>query len=157
LNRRLFISALVAAPLAPAALPQLPQLPEPRTAIALWPTPLASRPQYYRLEYKTPVPCSSVLEWAQAMEGMNRQVAEAFVGPFRVSTVFLGLDHAFLYGPPLIFETMVFRCNADQSVADWSGEDFQERCSTWDEALEMHARGMEWSLSQLSAPIEEAA
>lgn len=31
-----------------------------------------------------------------------------------VSTVFLGLDHQFLYGPPLLFETMIFGGEHDQ-------------------------------------------
>lgn len=36
------------------------------------------------------------------------RVAETDVGPYWVSTVWLGLDYSFGHGPPLIFETMVF-------------------------------------------------
>lgn len=36
------------------------------------------------------------------------RVAETFVGDQRISTVWLGLDHAFIGGPPMIFETLVF-------------------------------------------------
>jgi hypothetical protein len=36
------------------------------------------------------------------------RVAETDVGPYWVSTVWLGLDHSFGGYPPLIFETMVF-------------------------------------------------
>jgi hypothetical protein len=39
----------------------------------------------------------------------RRQVGQSFVGAYRISTVFLGLDHSFFEGPPLIFETMVFQ------------------------------------------------
>lgn len=42
---------------------------------------------------------------------------------------FLGIDHNWGVGPPLLFETMVF--------GGWlDGE--QERCSTWDEAEAQH-------------------
>src|SRR5205814_2375881 len=37
-----------------------------------------------------------------------RRVAEDYVDSYRVSTVWLGLDHGSGQGPPRIFETMVF-------------------------------------------------
>jgi hypothetical protein len=37
-----------------------------------------------------------------------KRVAEEQVGPYWISTVWLGLDHNYGGGPPLIFETMVF-------------------------------------------------
>lgn len=37
-----------------------------------------------------------------------RRVAWDAVGDLEVSTVWLGLDHSFGLGPPLIFETMIF-------------------------------------------------
>ena len=43
-----------------------------------------------------------------------RRVAETDIGPYWVSTVWLGLDHNFSSkGPPLIFETMVFPGESD--------------------------------------------
>lgn len=48
-----------------------------------------------------------------------------------VSTVWLGLDHSFGDGPPLIFETMVFGGEYD----DWT-----ERYSTWEQAEAGHER-----------------
>ena len=59
-----------------------------------------------------------------------------------VSTVWLGLDHRFGEGPPLIFETMVF------GPAE-SGHDLEcERYSTEEEAKEGHARILKkWSES----------
>jgi hypothetical protein len=48
-------------------------------------------------------------EWAAIMEsGQDRHVADDMVGLVRVSTVWLGLNHNWGEGPPLIFETMVF-------------------------------------------------
>lgn len=37
-----------------------------------------------------------------------RHVGSTEIGPYWVSTVWLGLDHGFGRGPPIIFETMVF-------------------------------------------------
>jgi len=37
-----------------------------------------------------------------------RIVGQEYVGPYWVSTVWLGLDHSHSEGPPVIFETMVF-------------------------------------------------
>ena len=51
-----------------------------------------------------------------------------------VSTVFLGMDHAFGDGPPLLFETMVFTSKKRMS------EESCERYSTWNEAVAGHAR-----------------
>lgn len=56
------------------------------------------------------------------------------VGPLFVSTVFLGLDHniSTLIDPaaePLLFETMIF---------DELQDNYQTRCTTWDQAEFMH-------------------
>lgn len=48
-------------------------------------------------------------EWGMLMESLDyRRVAWTEVGPYFVSTVWLGLNHNFFDGPPVIFETMVF-------------------------------------------------
>lgn len=70
-------------------------------------------------------------EWARFFENTkDRIVAKDQIGEAKVSTVFLGLDHRFGDdGPPLIFETMIF---------GGPHADYQTRCSTWEEAEEMH-------------------
>ena len=65
------------------------------------------------------------MTWAKMFEEKDRHVAEEMIGDVRISTVFLGLDHAFGSGPPLLFETMVFGGSLDQE---------QDRYSTWAEA-----------------------
>lgn len=56
-----------------------------------------------------PVEEPDLMKWAQWLETADRRVAVDTVNHFRVSTVFLGLDHRFgRRGPPLLFETMVF-------------------------------------------------
>ena len=67
------------------------------------------RPHYYD---RSGQPVADVIEWARMFEAADRRVGDDTVvcgdESVRVSTVFLGLDRSFGYGPPLIFETMVF-------------------------------------------------
>lgn len=88
----------------------------------------------YILDGKTPVPCGDLKKWAKWFETADRKVAcTGPTGPdsLYVSTVFLSHDHSYGDGPPLLFETMVFR--------DGDGDEC-ERCSTWDEAEAQHER-----------------
>jgi hypothetical protein len=55
-----------------------------------------------------PVPCDNTVVWAKWFEAANRHVGDTRVGESRVSTVFLGLDHNFGSGPPVLYESMVF-------------------------------------------------
>lgn len=87
----------------------------------------------YILEGKNPIPCDDVLKWGEWFETAKRHVAVDLVGEVRVSTVFLGLDHSFGDGPPLLFETMIFKGPHDQ---------YQERYSTWEEAEAGHAKAL---------------
>lgn len=93
----------------------------------------------YLLLGRRVVPAVTLETWAENFERANRRVATTEVGPLRVSTVFLGLDHSFSdHGPPLLFETMIFGAEAG---SEWS-ESYCERCSTYDEAEEMHKQGV---------------
>lgn len=84
----------------------------------------------YKLHGHEPVPCS-LLDYAAALEDVkSRIVAQDHVGDVLVSTVFLGIDHQWGDGPPLLFETIVFGGPHDQA---------QERYSTWEEAEKGHA------------------
>ncbi len=79
---------------------------------------------------------SAVLEpdlmaWMEWFESADRVVFQTEIPGGMVSTVFLGLDHQWGIGPPLLFETMIFR--------DGEGDDAW-RCSTWLEAEAQHAR-----------------
>jgi hypothetical protein len=60
---------------------------------------------------RTPARCvdDDLIAWAEWFETADRQVADTRHELFRVSTVFLGLDHRFSgKGPPILFETMAF-------------------------------------------------
>jgi hypothetical protein len=92
-------------------------------------------PAFYTLIGKLPVPCDDPVEWAKfyGTPG-SRRVAETYVGPLRISTIFLALDHSFFEGPARLFETMIF---------DDGDDSYQTRCETWDEAEAMHRRAVE--------------
>jgi len=73
-----------------------------------------------------------VLEWAAFFEESdNRRVAKTILDHCEVSTVFLGLNHAFGNSSPLWFETMVFGGPLDQEVV---------RYGTLEEARRGHDR-----------------
>jgi len=69
-----------------------------------------------------------------------KRVLETQIGPYWVSTVWLGLDHSFSDdGPPLIFETMVFATDSRDPERDTLGPDLDcLRWSTEQEAIKGH-------------------
>ena len=97
---------------------------------------------YYRLaaDGETPIKCEDLIQWAKYFATSNRQVAENYIGEVRVSTVFLGLDHAWWGGPPMLLETMVFGGQHDGH---------QERASSRAEALTQHAEALDLVASDI--------
>lgn len=92
-----------------------------------------------------------VMEWAKkySKEGA-RVIQQDKVGPFFISTVYLGLDHRFLQGgPPLIYETMIFH--------DDSGfmEHYQQRYSRSVVASETHQRIVKVMKDHFEGRIDE--
>lgn len=81
------------------------------------------------------VKAPDMLTGARFMENTERRrVGATEKNGVRVSTVFLGLDHSWVPGQPLLFETMIFG-------GDHDGH--QTRCTTWAEAEQMHAEACE--------------
>lgn len=99
---------------------------------------------FYILDGRTPVKVDDIEAWGGYMGTANRQVAETFIEGVRVSTVFLGLDHNWFGGVPLLFETMTFV----QGIGEW-----QDRCSTYDQAEAMH----QVMCDKVSAHLDAAA
>ena len=92
----------------------------------------------YILVGQTPVPEPNLERWADWMEDYDEHVAFESVGPYHVSTIFLGFDHAHAGSTrPLLFETMIF------ATEDEELNQRQWRCSTWREAEEQHVRAVE--------------
>lgn len=70
--------------------------------------------------------------WGRFLENIkNRRVAQDVIDNVKVSTVFLGLDHNFGEGKPLLFETMIFGGERDEEEWRWH---------TWKEAEEGHKK-----------------
>ena len=86
--------------------------------------------KHYILDGKDVKECVDIRAWAQQFEKQDRQVARTTKGDVDVSTVFLGINHQFGDGPPLLFETMVFGGELDGK---------QDRYSTWEQAESGHA------------------
>jgi hypothetical protein len=124
----------------------------------------------YILDGKVPVPCEDLITWAKWIEtSENRVVKQEWVGDLWVSTVFLALDHNWGSGPPLLFETLIFRDATDkdrremEDVAKRLGIEgkvtcpqhieleggFGTRTATWELALEAHAEGVAWAKKRL--------
>jgi hypothetical protein len=88
-----------------------------------------------------PVPVDDMAVWGKWFENSdNRRVAhdegEDAQGKWSLSSVCLGMDHRWSNdGPPILFETMLFR---DNKQADDDGD--QWRFATWDETERFHRR-----------------
>lgn len=88
----------------------------------------------YILEGKTPKMVDDVKEWADWFEKAKRQVALTKLrSGVRISTVFLGIDHSFGLGTPILFETMIF---------GGKHNDYQARYTTWDDAEAGHRKAV---------------
>jgi hypothetical protein len=86
-----------------------------------------------------------MMEWGRLLDNLEYRVIEKTLvrGRWEVSTVWMGLDHSFGQGPPLIFETMVF----DQNAGDASDHEMR-RYATEQQARDGHAE-MVWLVTQL--------
>lgn len=84
---------------------------------------------YYVLDGHTPTRCDDMQSWARWFENADRQVARDEINGVTISTVFLGIDHSFGHGSPVLFETMVFGGLMN---------DLQVRYCTWEAAEARH-------------------
>src|SRR5690349_6691621 len=90
-----------------------------------------SKMMHYILQGKNAIEEPDLIVWAQWFQSANRTVKKTQVSAgVEVSTVFLGLDHSFGNGEPILFETMIFGGERDG---------FCERCTTYENAENGHA------------------
>jgi len=90
----------------------------------------------YILVDKVPVQVTKMEDWIENFKSNEKRIVKQdSIGDVFVSTIFLAIDHSFSRGegPPILFETMIFRGIHDQ---------YQERYSTWEEAEEGHERAI---------------
>jgi len=83
-----------------------------------------------------------MLAWTRLFED-DRSLGDERIGDARVSTVWLGLNHNWLPGPPLIFETLIF----GGEHADWMRRYGSER-----EARDGHAAAVAWLRGEAPEP-----
>lgn len=86
---------------------------------------------YILSENGEPVRAESVTQWGEWFESADRIVAQYELAGVLVSTVFLGSDHSFGSGPPVLWETMIFGGEHDE---------YQERYTSRESAIEGHGR-----------------
>ena len=67
-------------------------------------------------------------EWIEA-NPERKAVKQEHIGDVRISTVFLGLDHAWRSDIPVLWETMIFGGKHDQ---------YMDRYTSYEDALEGH-------------------
>ena len=91
---------------------------------------------WYNIRYRTPQKCKAFFCRLQSRDRGKirswKRVWHSIIGDYRVFTSFLGLDHSYDGGPPLLFETMI------TFKGEW--QNHQTRCSTWRQALAMHLK-----------------
>jgi hypothetical protein len=107
-------------------------------------------PGWYILnENHDPVPEPDVLKAAEWFDNFaNRVVMQHEIGESFVSTVFIGLDHSFGSGPPILFETLIQGGPLD---------DHMERYATWGEAVAGHTALLRALAEPTGQPFTEVA
>ena len=82
------------------------------------------------------IPEPDLLKWASWFEENRdkKRVKADNIGKARISTVFLGIDHSFGEGKPILWETMIFGGEHD---------DYQKRYTSREEALEGHQKALD--------------
>lgn len=73
---------------------------------------------YYTLDDDGTTRPVSAWQWTQEFNTMRRVIEKTTVGEAEVSTVFLGLNHNWRDGPPILFETMIFGLELDEDESD---------------------------------------
>jgi len=106
----------------------------------------------YVLEGKTPVRVDfyEFIKWTDEQHEArpsHKHVDSTTKDGVRVSTIFMGLDHSWGGGVPVLFETMIFGGEHDG---------YQERCSTWAQAEAMHKAACERAFGSSDAAHDES-
>jgi len=83
----------------------------------------------------------------------NRFDLKTEVGDYIVSTVDLGIDHSFGDGPPLYYETMIFKKDKDGKIVFGGEFDYQERYTTEEQAKIGHKLAIEYVKGAKDAKI----
>lgn len=101
--------------------------------------------QYILIKQK-PVRCLDLLGWGRWMGEGPRHVGDVTKKGVRVSTVFLGLDHNYGLGEPILWETMIFGNNVG---------DIMCRYRTMNQAREGHRQAVKLVRRMTKCPIKK--
>jgi hypothetical protein len=87
-------------------------------------------------ENNKPIASSSIIEASEWMENNpeKKAVKQEKIGDVFISTVFLGLNHAWNSDIPVLWETMIFGGEHDQ---------YQDRYTSYEDALEGHKKALD--------------
>jgi hypothetical protein len=97
-----------------------------------------------------------VMRWAELFgDPQYKRVALHWIRGWMVSSVWLGLDHNFFGGTPLIFETMVFPPGDEADRHGVWSENYQERYPSEAAALAGHDRALAWIREKLPDASEK--
>lgn len=92
--------------------------------------------RYFILDLdKNPVATTFLAYTLWESKQKTRHVGDTRINGCRVSTVFLGVNHNWSGGPPVLFETMIFtrRCGSYRTL-----DQIQRRYCTWQQAQTGH-------------------
>lgn len=110
---------------------------------------IKSRVQYYDRQGQP----MNLLDWGRRFEDMEYKIVkQTTIGEFFISTVWLGLNHSFGDGPPMIFETMIFQ-HGEETENELDG--FQERYATEAEAAAGHEGAVAAVISYLAEETQK--
>ena len=86
----------------------------------------------YILKDKKIIPVD-LMTWAKWFETDERVIKQTKIGDVKISTIFLGIEHGYEDGKPLLFETMIFGGDHDQ---------YQERYTSYEDAENGHEKAV---------------
>ena len=100
--------------------------------------------KYILNEAGEPEACEDFVRWANWFELNERHVACDNIKGVRVSTVFLGINHNWSEGPPVLWETMIFGGEHDE---------YQRRYTSRADAEAGHNEALALVLAEHSKPL----
>jgi hypothetical protein len=114
--------------------------------------PISPRPKYTVLDEDGNLQPATLMQWAMWFEKQAQRfiLLDYFMDrAYKVSTVFLGLDHNYApTGPGHYFETMVFGPPQEKEIfglpRSLRDDLWMSRCETLKEAKAMHQDGIRW-------------
>lgn len=96
---------------------------------------------FYKLDENKKVVLVPREEWEDYnVQNHVQKIKQESIENYFISTIFFGLDYNFYDPgkPPIVFETIIFKDN------DLSDDTYQNRCSTYEEALQVHEEAKKW-------------